>query len=219
MYSFPYQRTTRSDRMATELKRLKAIGLDQQNNNFARASHSWHISLPSFHDYDFKKLLNSWFSFLFLSFDESFRIQLQKYSEPTDKLRLEKRELIFYATFSSPSPSFLLKLPIFNHRRRNICVLLTWQPFGAQLGVITLLLKEKKRVLNYAKDVWPIPVQSQGKIAVRAWSLILEVLILCCCSSPSLGMPVVSNQTPGDKLLALTFYYDYSKNLVQRGPL
>ena len=24
---------------------------------------------------------------------------------------------------------------------------------GAQLGVITLLLKEKKRVLNYAKDV------------------------------------------------------------------
>ena len=113
--------------MATERKRLKAIGLDQQNDNFARASHSWHISLPSFHDYDFKKnFLIHDFLFLFLSLDESFRIQLQKYSEPTDKLRLEKRELIFYATFSSPSPSFLLKLPIFNHRRRNICVLLTW---------------------------------------------------------------------------------------------
>ena len=158
------------------------------------------------------------FLFLFLSLDESFRIQLQKYSEPTDKLRLEKRELIFYATFSPPSPSFLLKLPIFNQRRRNICVLLTWQPFGTQLGFITLLLKEKKSA-PCAKSVWLIPVQSQGKIAVRAWSLILEVLILCCCFLPSLGMPVVSNQTPGDKLLALTFYYDYSKNLVQRDPL
>ena len=161
------------------------------------------------------------FLFLFQSLDESLRIHLQKYSQLTDKFRLEKRELIFYATFSPPSPSSLLKLPIFNHRRRNICVLLTWQPFGTQLGVITLLLKEKKRVLNCAEGVhvWPIPVQSQGKIAVRAWSLILEVLILCCCSSPSLGMPVISNQTPGDKLLALTFYYDYSKNLVQRSPL
>ena len=166
-----------------------------------------------------KNFLIHGFLFLFLSLDECFRIQLQKYSQPTDKLRLEKRELIFYARFSPPSPSSLLKLPIFNHRRRNICVLLTWQPFGAQLGVITLLLKEKKRVLNWAEGVWPIPVQNQGKIAVRAWSLILEVLILCCCFLPSLGMPVVSNQTPGDKLLALTFYYDYSKNLVQRGPL
>ena len=160
------------------------------------------------------------FLFLFQSLDESLRIHLQKYSQPTDKFRLEKRELIFYATFSPPLPSSLLKLPIFNHRRRNICVLLTWQPFGTQLGVITLLLKEKKRVLNCAEGVWPIPVQSQGKIAVRAWSLILEVLILCCCSSPSLGKPVVSNQTPGDKILAPTFFYDYTENLVsQRGLL
>lgn len=64
--------------------------------------------------------------FLFLSLDEFFRIQFQKYSQPTDKLRLEKREVIFYAMFSPPSPSFLLKLRIFNQRRRNICVLLTW---------------------------------------------------------------------------------------------
>ena len=133
------------------------------------------------------------FLFLFQSLDESLRIHLQKHSQPTDK-RLEKRELIFYATFSSPSPSSLLKLPIFNQRRR-------------------------KKSTPCAKGVWLIPVQSQGKIAVQAWSLILEVLILCCCFLPSLGMPVVSNQTPGDKLLALTFYYDYSKNLVQRSPL
>ena len=93
------------------------------------------------------------------------------------------------------------------------CFRLTWQPFGTQLGFITLLLKEKKSV-PCAKSVWLIPVQSQGKIAVRAWSLILEVLILCCCSSPSLGMPVVSNQTPGDKLLAPTSFYDYTENLV-----
>ena len=153
------------------------------------------------------------FLFLFQSLDESLRIHLQKYSQPTDKLRLEKRELIFYATFSPPSPSSLLKLPIFNQRRRNISVLLTWQPFGTQLGFITLLLIEKKSA-PCAKSVWLIPVQSQGKIAVRAWSLILEVLILCCWSSPSLGMPVVSNQTPGDKLLVPTFFYDYTENLV-----
>ena len=71
--------------MATERERLKAIGLDQQNNNFARAWHSWHISLLSFHDYDFKKnFLIHDFLFLFLSLDESLRIQLQKYSQPTD---------------------------------------------------------------------------------------------------------------------------------------
>ena len=215
MYSFPHQRTIRSDRMATERKRLKAIGLDQQNNNFARAWQCWHISLPSFHDYDFKKLLNSWFSFLFLSLDESFRIQLQKYSEPTDKLRLEKRELIFMRRFDRLRLRLRLCLSsLFLTKEGKTCVRLAWQPFGTQLGVITLLLKEKKRVLNYAKDVWPIPVQSQGKIAVRAWSLILEVLIPCCCFLPSLGMPVVSNQTPGDKLLSPTFFYDYTENLV-----
>ena len=32
----------------------KAIALDKENNNFARASHFLHISLPSFHDYDVK---------------------------------------------------------------------------------------------------------------------------------------------------------------------
>ena len=55
----------------------------------------WYILLLFFHDCDLK-LLNSWFCFS--EVDESFRIQLQKYSQPTDKFRLEKRELIFYAT-------------------------------------------------------------------------------------------------------------------------
>ena len=32
----------------------KAVGLDWQNNNFARASHFLYISLPSLHDYDVK---------------------------------------------------------------------------------------------------------------------------------------------------------------------
>ena len=38
-----------------------AIGLDWQNNNFARASRFLYISLPSLHDYNF--------AFLFLNFD------------------------------------------------------------------------------------------------------------------------------------------------------
>ena len=32
----------------------KAVGLDKQNNNFARVSHILYISLPSLHDYDVK---------------------------------------------------------------------------------------------------------------------------------------------------------------------
>ena len=36
------------------LNGYKAIGLDWQNNNFARASHFMYISLPSLHDYDVK---------------------------------------------------------------------------------------------------------------------------------------------------------------------
>ena len=34
----------------------KAVGLDWQNNNFARASRILYISLPSLHDYDVKIL-------------------------------------------------------------------------------------------------------------------------------------------------------------------
>ena len=51
----------------------KAIGLDKQNNNFARASRPFlYIYLPSLHDYNY-----DFFYFLFLLM-ESLRIQLQK---------------------------------------------------------------------------------------------------------------------------------------------
>ena len=36
----------------------KAIGLGQQNNNFARASRFLYISLPSLHDYDVNCLIS-----------------------------------------------------------------------------------------------------------------------------------------------------------------
>ena len=63
-----------------------AIGLDWQNNNFARASRFLYISLPSLHDYNVK-VPNFTFcrgreqtttTFFFFSELQSFRIQLQK---------------------------------------------------------------------------------------------------------------------------------------------
>ena len=86
------------------------------------------------------------FFFLFLSLDESFRIQLQKYSQPTDKLRLEKRELIFMRRFDRLRLRFCLSSLLLT-KEGETCVRLTWQPFGTQLGFITLLLKEKKALL------------------------------------------------------------------------
>ena len=62
-----------------------AIGLDWQNNNFARASRFLYISLPLLHDYNVK-VPNFTFcrgreqttTFFFFSELRSFRIQLQK---------------------------------------------------------------------------------------------------------------------------------------------
>ena len=41
-------------RRRRQRERKKAIGLDKQNNNFARASGFLHISLPSLNDYNVK---------------------------------------------------------------------------------------------------------------------------------------------------------------------
>ena len=153
------------------------------------------------------------FSFFFWAWMSRLEFNFRNIQNQLTNWDWKSANSFFMRRFHRPRLRFCLRSLLLT-KDGETCVLPTWQPFGAQLGVITLLLKEKKRLLNCAKDVWPIPVQSQGKIAVRAWSLILEVLILCCCSSPSLGMPVVSNQTPGDKLLALTFFYDYTENLV-----
>ena len=61
----------------------KAIGLDKQTNNFARASRFLYISLPSLHDYDVKMpnftslsrtgTQDNDFLFLFLNFDTVFQ--------------------------------------------------------------------------------------------------------------------------------------------------
>ena len=66
----------------------KSTGLDwRQNNNFARASRFLYIPLPSLHDYDVKlpnftfcggREHKTDFLFLFVNFDESFRMKLQK---------------------------------------------------------------------------------------------------------------------------------------------
>ena len=66
----------------------KAIGLDWQNNNFARASRFLYISLQWLHDYDMKlpnftfyggrKHKTTTFLFFFWTSIQSFRIQLEK---------------------------------------------------------------------------------------------------------------------------------------------
>ena len=65
----------------------KAIGLDKQNNNFARAARFLYISLPSLHDYNVKvpnfrfcrgrEHKTTTFVFFSWTLRQSFRIQLQ----------------------------------------------------------------------------------------------------------------------------------------------
>ena len=68
--------------MATRTAKNKTIGLDWQNNIFARASLFLYIFLPSLHDYDVKEpnftfcegreRKTTTFFFLFLNFDTVF---------------------------------------------------------------------------------------------------------------------------------------------------
>ena len=82
--------------MIRELKqRRRRVGLDWQNNNFARASRFF-FSLPSLHDYDVKMPNFTFFggrehkttTFFFFSrtLMQYFRIQLQKYLPTFDEM-------------------------------------------------------------------------------------------------------------------------------------
>ena len=82
----------------------KAIGLDWQNNNFARASRFLYISLQWLHDYDMKlpnftfyggqKHETRTFLFFFWTSIQSFRIQLPKKNcqHSTNWTRYNKRD-------------------------------------------------------------------------------------------------------------------------------
>ena len=83
----------------------KAIGLDWQNNNFARASRFLYISLQWLHDYDMKlpnftfyggrKHKTRTFLFFFWTSIQSFRIQLPKNCQhSTNWARYNKRDKV-----------------------------------------------------------------------------------------------------------------------------
>ena len=83
--SFNREFMQRRRRRRRERERQKAIGLDWQNNNFARASRFLYISLRSVHDYDVKGPIFTFtwtqdneFCFLFLAFDSLLEFNSRK---------------------------------------------------------------------------------------------------------------------------------------------